>query len=405
MTPTAIAERVASPAAVPEPPANHRGLWLLAGGHAVTDTYGHSFLAPMFPLLAAQLHLSLGQIGGLTAMMGLSSSLGQPLWGYVSDRWPRLNLVALGPAIAAVACCSIGLVSGYWLLALCLFVTGLGVGAFHPQAAALARAAGRGRGLAMSVFTVGGNAGYGVAPLLATAYLALFGLRHLLVAAVPGLIVAAALAATFHHLSAPSHPARRGRAAAAVLSGENRVALGFLTATVVVRSAVQIGLTTFLPFLVARRFPWIDPTAAAGMAVASLLLASALSGPLGGHLADRWGARRVMVASFLLAPIPLTIAFHLHGFWFLACLALGGFILMMPHPANVVMAQEFMPRSAGIAASMITGLAWGLAQFSARPLGVAAQRVGIEPALAGLCLLPLLGALLVIPIPNRRSLL
>src|SRR5947209_4317220 len=103
MTPTAVAERAAPPSPSAEPAANHRGLWLLAGGHAVTDTYGHSFLAPMFPLLAAQLHLSLGQIGGLTAMMGLSSSLGQPLWGYVSDRWPRLNLVALGPAVAAVA--------------------------------------------------------------------------------------------------------------------------------------------------------------------------------------------------------------------------------------------------------------------------------------------------------------
>jgi FSR family fosmidomycin resistance protein-like MFS transporter len=400
MTPTAIAERPAAPpAAAPEPPVHHRGLWLLAAGHAVTDTYGSSFLAPMFPLLAIQLHLTLGQIGGLTAMMGLAASLGQPIWGYMSDRWPRVYLVALGPAFAAVCCSSVGLVSGYWPLALCLFATGMGVGAFHPQAAALARAAGRGRGLAMSVFTVGGNVGYGVAPLLATLYLAFFGLRHMMVAAVPGLVVAVALALTFRHFS--GHAA--GHARRQALPAANRSALGFLTATVVVRSAVQIGLTTFLPFLVARRFPQLDPTAAAGIAVSSLLLASAVSGPLGGHFADRWGARRVMVASFLLAPLPLAIAFQLHGFWFLASLALGGFILMLPHPANVVMAQEFMPRSAGIAASMITGLAWGVAQFSATPLGIAAQHVGIEPALRALCLVPLLGAVLVLPIPDRRT--
>ena len=178
MTSTAtIAERPAPPEVPEAPPADYRGLWLLAGGHAVTDTYGQSFLAPIFPLLATHLRLSLDQIGGLPGMMGLAASLGQPLWGYISDRWPRVRLVALGPAVAAVCCASIGLAHSYWTLALCLFVTGLGIGAFHPQAAALARAAGRGRGLAMSVFTVGGNVGYGLAPLLATLYLAIFGLR------------------------------------------------------------------------------------------------------------------------------------------------------------------------------------------------------------------------------------
>jgi FSR family fosmidomycin resistance protein-like MFS transporter len=376
-------------------------LSLLAVGHAVTDTYGQSLLAPIYPLLAVNLKLTLEQIGFLSAIMGLSASLGQPLWGYLSDRWPRIPMIALGPAIAALGCTTVGLAPGYSELATCLFLTGIGIGVFHPQAAALAKQAGRGRGLAMAAFTVGGNLGFGAAPLLGAFYLQTLGLRHLYVAAIPGLLVALALAVGFRF----QRPGERHAAARASAGGApaDRRALAFLTATVVLRSGVQIGMTVFLPFLVAARFPGMDQRAASGMVVSSFLLASAFSGPVGGHLTDRLGRKRVMTWSFALASWPLLLAFQLPGYWFLAALALGGFILMLPHPANVVMAQEFMPRSAGIAASMITGFAWGLAQILATPLGAAAGRFGVQPALMALSLAPLLGVFLVAPLPERRQ--
>jgi FSR family fosmidomycin resistance protein-like MFS transporter len=384
-----------------EPGGDRRRLLLLALGHALTDTYGQSMLAPLFPLLALQLNLTKPQIGALTAIMGLSASLGQPVWGWLSDRWPRICLVALGPALAALACSSVGLASSYGTLAACIVLTGLGVGAFHPQAAALARRAGRGSGLAMSAFTVGGNVGFGVAPLLAALYYRTLGLEHFSFAALPGLAMAGFLALNFSGRAYQPPPPTR-----APHGGPARAAswrpLAFLTGTVVLRSAVQIGMTTFLPFMVGQRFAHADPTAARGMVVSTFLLASALSGPVGGHLADRLGRKRVMWGSFLLAPWPLVLAFHLPGYAFIASLALGGFILMMPHPANVVMAQEYMPRSAGIAASMITGLAWGLAQLLAYPLALATERFGIAPALMGLSLLPLLGVVLVAPLPNEK---
>src|SRR5438552_13710189 len=83
---------------------DRRRLALLAVAHAVTDSYGNSFLSPIFPLLAARLGLSMTMVGGLPMVMGLSSSLGQPLLGYVSDRRSRICFVALGPAVAAVGC-------------------------------------------------------------------------------------------------------------------------------------------------------------------------------------------------------------------------------------------------------------------------------------------------------------
>jgi FSR family fosmidomycin resistance protein-like MFS transporter len=487
-----------APSTAWQPQATHqpdrRRLALLALAHAVTDSYGASFLAPVFPLLAAQLGLSMTMVGGLSMIMGLSGSLGQPLLGYLTDRYSRLYLVALGPAVAALGCGMVGHMPDYgWLLA-CLFITGLGIGAFHPQGAALAKQASGGGSLAMSAFTVGGNIGFGLAPLASALALRTLGLKQLHWIALPGLLLAAVVWWVFRRsgvqafspsgvqgapgsagvpdtagefstgaASTDSPPLKSGEglgvgagqstrlplppsaSAFATGIGHARVAeagptprtsggvgtldarapnderlnaassrrpLAFLTASVAVRASVQVGMTIFLPFhLVALGVPGVGREAAKGIAVSVFLLANAFAGPLGGHLCDRLGRKRVMLWSFLLSAPPLVLAFQFPGWvpslqgWVagLAALALGGFILALPHPSNVIMAQELMPGSVGIAASLITGLAWGVALLLALPLGAVADRFGVAVVLHGLALLPLLGIPLVLPIPDSSS--
>jgi MFS transporter, FSR family, fosmidomycin resistance protein len=361
-------------------------------------------------------------------VMGLSASLGQPLLGYLSDRYPRLCMVALGPAVAAIFSTLIGYAPGYHELLFLLFLAGLGIGAFHPQGASLARQAAGGRGLAMAAFTVGGNIGFGLAPLIGALGARLLGLDQFYWLAIPGLLYSLLLFKTFttktqraqrghepHDLEPGDKERLTSQSASNVvpsscssclrgLKNPSTVALGFLTATVMVRAAVQIGIVTFLPFYLPERgFAGMSPEAARGMAASVFLLANAVGGPLGGHLSDRLGGRAVMLGTFLLAPWPLFAAFHAPGYGCLAGLALGGFLLTMPHPANVVMAQELMPGRAGVAASMITGLAWGLAQILAFPLGGLADRIGVPLTLQILSLLPLLGIVLTLPVPERRG--
>lgn len=376
-------------------------LTLLAVGHAVTDSYGQSLLSPLFPEIARRMGLSLVQVGALPLMMGLSASLVQPLLGWVSDRRPHWCMVALGPLFAALVIGFVGHAQDYWELAALLFVAGIGIGAFHPQGATLARAAGRGSGLAMSAFTVGGNVGFGIAPLLGGLYVGWFGLERLYFAALPAVVFAGVMLAVFHSDSEQREALHRQAAQRAEQGPSHPVALAALTASVVVRASVQVGMATFLPFLVEERFPAAQQGMMKSVAVSAFLLSGALSGPLGGFLSDRYGRKRVMIASFLLAPLPLLCAFSLTGVGMIALLSLGAFILLLPHPGNVVMAQELMPRSAGIAASLITGLAWGLAQILALPLGHFAERTSLSTALTWLCLTPLLGVFLVIPIPEH----
>jgi FSR family fosmidomycin resistance protein-like MFS transporter len=142
----------------------------------------------------------------------------------------------------------------------------------------------------------------------------------------------------------------------------------------------------------------LDVTDAAGIALAIYLLATAVSGPIGGHLSDRFGRRAVMTVSLAVAPVVFHFALKLSGWPMVVALAAGGFVLMLPHPSNVVMAAEYMPRSAGVAASMITGIAWALGQFLSWPLGALADRIGVEAALGWVYWLPLAGIVLVLPL-------
>jgi FSR family fosmidomycin resistance protein-like MFS transporter len=379
-------------------------LTALGIGHAVIDSYGTTLLAPMFPLIATRLDLGLDQIGTLPIMMGLTASFAQPFLGVVTDRWPRIPAVALAPAVAAVFMGLVGFASSYWVLACLLFLAGIGIGAYHPQGASLAREAARGRGLAMSSFTVGGNVGFGVAPLLGAFYFNWFGLEHFYLAALPGVAFALVmLALTRRRDSTLLRPSFNADDTSG--GGGNFLALTLLTGTVSVRAAVQIAVSTFLAFLLAERIPpdELDSVLIAGLSTSAFLLANAASGPIGGHLSDSFGRRAVMITSLACAPVVFTLALRLPGYWMVAGLAAGGFVLMLPHPANVVMAQEYMPRRAGVAASMITGLAWGFGQFLSWPLGILANHVGIETALQTIVLLPLLGVVMVLPLRDLRG--
>jgi len=112
-------------------------LALLAFGHFGIDAYS-SFFAPLLPLLVPRLHMNMTRVGALVALASVASSFSQPLFGWLSDRVDRPWFVALGPLVASVFLASIGLAPSYAVLVGLLIVGGIGVAAFHPQAAVIA---------------------------------------------------------------------------------------------------------------------------------------------------------------------------------------------------------------------------------------------------------------------------
>ncbi|HEY3215304.1 MAG TPA: MFS transporter, partial [Candidatus Eisenbacteria bacterium] len=284
--------------------------------------------------------------------------------------------------------------------ALILVAGGLGAAAFHPPAAALAhRLGGERRGFAMSVYITGGTLGFSLGPLFAVTVVGRFGLERTWLAAIPGLVVSGLLLAWFSRVR-PQLRHAGVRPELAELRPFLRP-LSLLYLAVVCRSAVSYGFMTFLPIhLHAGGYG----LAASGMIVTLYLLCGALGGFLGGWLADRWGGRNVVVASFF-GGAPLYLGFLLLpdpvG---LASLVLGSFVLQTSLPVNVVMGQELSPRHASTISSLLMGAAWGMGALIIGPIGVLADARGLHTALlalAGVLGVGLAGAL---GLPDLRRL-
>ena len=175
--------------------------------------------------------------------------------------------------------------------------------------------------------------------------------------------------------------------------------LTLLYLAVVSRSAVSYGFMIFLPIYVHQRHYSV---AAGGALLTAYLTAGAIGGFLGGWLAERIGARRVVVLSFAGA-IPLFVAFLvLPTAAALACLVLGGFVLQGSLPVNVVLGQELSPRHSSTISSLLMGAAWGMGALVVGLIGALADKQGLMVGLACLEAMLLIGLLCAMALPEAR---
>jgi FSR family fosmidomycin resistance protein-like MFS transporter len=178
------------------------------------------------------------------------------------------------------------------------------------------------------------------------------------------------------------------------------VPLALVYFTVVLRTATSYGFMTFAPTLLTRRGLSIDQ---ASSAVFLYLLTSGIGGFFGGPLADRFGARRVMVAT-LVASVPfLALAPVLSPWGFAAMLAIGGLLLQSTLPVSVTFAQSLTTAGAATVSSLMMGFAWGMGSLAVPLIGLSADRFGINPTLVGLSAVPLVAAALAWALPERQT--
>src|SRR3954447_11557641 len=191
---------------------DRRGLAALAGGHAAADLCQGSVPA-LIPFLIAERGYSYGAAGVLLLAVTVGSSIVQPLFGAVSDRLSLWWLMPVGVALAAAGIAGTGLATSFALTTVAVGVGGLGVAAFHPEGARYANyASGPRRGTGMSLFSVGGNAGFALAPILVTPAVLALGLSGTLAVAVLPALAAVALAVELPHLLARSAGAAEAEA-------------------------------------------------------------------------------------------------------------------------------------------------------------------------------------------------
>ncbi len=375
----------------------------LSSGHLATDLAQGS-LPALLPFLTIRFDLSYTMVGALVLAATISSSIIQPAFGFWSDARGALWLLPAGVALAGIGIAFASIAPSYALVLVGVLASGLGVAAYHPEGSKFASyVSGDRRASGMSLFSVGGNIGFALGPLVASFFVITLGLGldGGVFVALPGLIVAALLLVALPHLAgfAPDDVVQARRSAAA---GDNWRGTWLLLAIVGLRSLAHMGLFTFIPLYEISR----GRSAAYGTWVLALFLfAGALGTLLGGPLADRFGRRRVLLGSFIVSP-PLILVYVLAGGPAgVVALFFAGMAVIGTFSVSLVMSQEYLPSRVGMASGLSIGLAIGLGGIAAVALGAVADAVDLETAVLLTALGPAICIVLTLLLPASRTVL
>ena len=373
----------------------------LSGGHLATD-FASGSVPALLPFFTAEFDLSYTLTAVLMLAVLVSSSLLQPLFGLWSDRHGALWLLPAGLAFAGIGLGLAASAPSYGVLLVLIFISGVGIAAFHPEGAKFAVfVSGRKRASGMSLFNIGGNTGYALGPIIVTPLVLWLGLSFGgLVAAIPVVLCSVAMLVVLPYLARQRPPLPVGGTAVA---GEDNVrAMVILGGVIGLRSVAWFGLLTFVPL-------WIvslgHSTAAGNRLLSLMLLSGALGTLLLGPLADRYGLRRtLLVAQSLLAPMILVFVL-VGGLAGVVALMVIGMCVVGTFGVTMVLSQLYLPRHVGLASGLSIGLAMGLGGIAAVALGGIADAVNLETALICSALAPVLGVVLCffLPAPARAT--
>ena len=368
-----------------------RPLFLMVLGHTVVDT-SQNILPVILPLLHARFGLNYAQVGLAAALLNLSSSVIQPVFGWISDRWGIQWFIPAGIVWTGILMGTIGLVPSYWMLLLVLTMTGVGTAAFHPIASmAAAHASQAQRGLGMSFFSAGGNLGFAAGPILMTWLLAWFSLRGTVLLMGLGFLTAGLIHCFRREIEVPfTRPRQRCARTEEPIPWAKLTSLCVL---ITLRSWGASGMVVFMPLFLMEHGVDLSVT---GRALFVFLFFGALGGMLGGHFSDRVGRQRVIATSLLLYPPLMVAALGLHGPMRWVLLAVAGMALLASNSVTVVFAQELLPRHIGMASGLTLGLSFGAGGIGVGVSGLMADLLGLHASVWSLVLLPGLAGLMAL---------
>jgi FSR family fosmidomycin resistance protein-like MFS transporter len=360
---------------------------LLSAAH-LCDDINQGVVPAMLPFFIAAYHLTYAAAAGLVLAQTLSSSVVQPLFGWLADRRSSPWLIPAGMSFAGLGVAVSGLAPTYALIFVAIAVSGFGISAFHPEAARRVRyLSGSRQATTMSLFTVGGMVGFALGPLLITPTLMAFGTHGAVVLAIPVLIMALVVTSGLHRLAAVEPYVGAGVTGRVIVEGEERWGdFVRLTAVVVLRSIAFFGLNTFLPLYWTANLS--GTKAGAGMALTALAASVAVGTLIGGRLADRYG-RKAIIAGSLGAFVPLLLIFLNSRILVAAIMLLPiGIAVAAANSVVVVMGQDYLPNRVGLAAGVTLGLSMTIGGMLTPVLGTIADHYGLSTAMLLVALVP-----------------
>ncbi|MGW1022024.1 MFS transporter [Streptomyces niveus] len=372
----------------------NRSITLLAVGHACVDVY-QGAVASLVPFFVAERAYSYAAVSGIVLAASVLSSVVQPVFGVLTDRWPMPWLMPAGTIVGGVGIALSGLSGSYALTLAFVAVSGIGVAAYHPESARVARIASEGSHSAMGWFSLGGTLGFATAPLLVTAVVATGGLRLSPLLVVPAL---AGSVLCLPVLRALRKTANAGSGRAVATATDDKAAFVRLSLAVICRSIVFVGLSTFIALYVQQRPGSSEAAGTAALFV--LYIGGAVGSVVGGALADRWDRVTVARWSYLVSVPAVAGIVFVPGPAIFVCLALTSAGLYIPFSLQVTLGQDYLPTRVGTAGGITLGLTVSIGGLASPVVGAVADATSLRTALAPLILMPLLSWLLFRTLPE-----
>ena len=374
-----------------------------------TVTVSHLFLdisqgavPAMVPFFVSERHYTYAAAASLVFAANVVSSVIQPWFGHIADRKTSPWLLPAGLILGAVGLAFAGWSSSYALALASMMLAGTGMAAFHPEAARLVMlSSGNRHATGMSLFAVGGNAGFALGPFLATQAMVSYGLGGVAWLLAPALLMALLLLSQLGYLERVARERQAIRQTAGHLGVDRWSAFWRLSGCVAARSTVSFGIYTFLPIF------WIEvlhQSKSAGGTALSILLGAGIFGTLlGGQMADRWGRKRVIIIAFALLGPTILLLQQARDITLATLLLIPlGIALFIHFSVMVVLGQEYLPNRIGTASGITIGLATTVGGVASPLLGWLADHSSLERMFLAVSAIPLAGLAIALTLPDSR---
>lgn len=377
-------------------------LFAISFAHLLNDMM-QSIIPSIYPIIKNQYGFTFGQIGIITLVFQMTSSLLQPLVGRVADRHPMPYALSSGMVFTLIGIILLSVANKYAFIILAVGVIGMGSSIFHPEASRIAQlAGGRKKGLAQSIFQVGGNGGSAIGPLLAAVIVIPYGQRSIIWFAIAAFVAGITLLPVGKWYKSVLHrPASRKMIVSPAIKDLSRSRINWAIAILCVltfsKYFYMASMTSYFTFFLIDKFG-VD-IKVSQLCLFAFMGAVAIGTILGGSIGDRYGRKYVIWGS-ILGAAPFTLALPYVNFTLTIILAvIIGLVISSAFSAILVYATELKPDKVGMMAGLFFGLNFGLGGIGSAFFGWLADKTSIEFIFQISTLLPLLGMVTVF-LPN-----
>ena len=354
-----------------------------------------SIIPSIYPILKDKFDFSFAQIGLITLVFQMTSSILQPFTGLYADKHPRPYALSIGMCFTMTGLLVLAFAEYYWAILIAVSVVGFGSSVFHPTASRVTQLASGGKkSLAQSIFQVGGNGGSALGPLLAALIVLPYGQHSISWFAIAAMLAALIMVRLGAWYKAKlqyvvNHPLKTAGLNNNITKRAKYGALAILILLVFSKYFYTSCITSYFTFFLIDKFG--VSVKASQLFLFVFLAAFAIGTVAGGMLGDKFGRKYVIWFSILgAAPFALAMP-YVNLTWTIICCFLSGLIIASAFSSIVVYATDLMPDKVGMIAGIFFGLMFGLGGLGSAFFGWLADKTSIEYIFQVSSLLPLLG--------------